>query len=169
MADTTLIEPTLHVVGNGVLTKTKLAELDQVLSAASWVHETCWRFDATPAAGEQLLRIEVRCKIIGKSVMGSANYDLANDVSKNVASGYCSYWYEAVQGGVRDTSEEYWIITGEGIAPAVGLTSYNDPQTIVFDVTAYFSDSRQPGIIYDPNQRNEIIYDLSTNRPMCYV
>lgn len=53
-----------------------------------------------------------------------------------------------------------------------GVRVYPDVETwyiTIENATAYFVQQHGQGIIYDPNQQNGIIYDLTTGLPMCYT
>lgn len=60
--------------------------------------------------------------------------------------------------------DDTWLFDGVKIIPDVE-TWY----TTIENATAYFAQSHGQGIIYDPNQQNGIIYDLTTGLPMCYT
>ena len=150
-----LIEPTLIVEGPGVLTKTKVANFHYVFPESdSEVKEECWRFNATPNAGSSLLWMKARCVIRGMSSLQGQTYNLINDVSKSISNGYTTYWFEPIQGENPDTNNEYWLLTGWGVAPIFGLTNFYNPYTEIFEVTAHFATNL---ILRDQAQGNAIL------------
>ena len=166
-----IIEPTVVVVGNGRLSKTKVASFENQFDGydtpeEGMVSEDCWKFDATPSQGWVLARLEVRCVIRGLSRIDLDHKDLVSDVRKDVRNGYASYWFEDIAGIEHDTSPEFWVITcGSGVRATINQSAFWGALTEIFEATAYFV---RAGIIHAGGGNGRIIYDVATGLPMHY-
>lgn len=166
-----IIEPTVVVVGNGIVTKTKVASFEHQFGGfenpeEGKLSEACWKFDATPAQGWRLVRLEVRCVIRGRSTPDLDHEDLMSDVRKDVRNGYASYWFEDIVGVEHDTTQEYWVIaSGTGVHPMFDLTTFYGPRTEAFEINAYFV---RAGLIHAGGGNGRLIHDVATGLPMHY-
>jgi len=123
-----------------------------VVVAPVWTHGglTAYKMTATPAAGWTFDRYEWDSVVRIVQTSGREITETTHYTSRENPYDHGADEAELVDGVQTFPGYETWYETIE-------------------NATAYFVQSHGQGIIYDPNQQNGIIYDLTTGLPMCYT